>query len=268
MSVKKGTFMYTLEVTIMPKVYGIGAAVVILGALFKIMHWPGAGAMLTIGLLTEAGIFIISAFQPVHLDPDWAKVYPQLAEEDEDHEYISEGEKATPANLTKKLDSMMAGANITEDTISKLGQGLNSFSDNAAKLSKLGDASVATTEYANNVKKAASTMGEMNTAYGTTLEAMKSMSSAAGDSKAYQEAVVKVTKNLGALNAIYEMELSDANSHIKSMNKFYSNISGAMENLAAAGADTEKLRSEVNNLSKNLASLNNVYGNMLSAMKG
>lgn len=268
MSVKKGTFMHTLEMKIMPKVYGWGAAIVILGALFKIMHWPGAGAMLTVGLLTEAAIFAISAHQPVHVDPDWSKVYPQLAEdEDEEYEY-EEGQSATPENVSKKLDEMMADANITSETISKLGDGLKNLADNTSKMSNLTDASVATTEYAKNVKTAAKSMTEMNTAYGATLDAMKSMSSAAGDSKAYQDQVNTITKNLGAMNAMYEAELNDANSHIKSINKFYGTLSSAMENMSAAGNDTQQLRSEVANLSKNLASLNNVYGNMLSAMKG
>ncbi len=268
MSVKKGTFMYTLEVKIMPKVYGWGAAVVILGAMFKIMHWPGAGAMLVLGLTTEAIIFAISAFQPPHLDPAWEKVYPQLADEEEEYEYIEEGEDATPENVSKKLDAMMADANITEETISKLGSGLNSLSTNAAKMGDLTDASVATSEYATNVKQAASSMVEMNAAYGAALDSMKSMSSAAGDSEAYQNAMQEITKNLGAMNAMYEAELNDANSHIKSINKFYGTLSGAMENMAAAGEDTEQLRSEVTSLTSNLSSLNNVYGNMLSAMKG
>ncbi len=271
MGAKKGTFMYTLEYKIMPKVYGLGAAIVILGALFKIMHWPGAGFMLTVGLLTEAVIFAISAFQPPHMEPDWAKVYPQLAEEDEEYEYDEDGELAlesTPENLNKKLNEMMADANISEDTFKTLGAGLNSLSSNASKMTDLSDAAVATKDYAANVKKASKSMVEMNSAYGSALESMKSLSSAAGDSEAYQKAMQDITKNLGAMNAVYEAELNDANSHIKSINKFYGTLSGAMENMAAAGADTEQLRNEVKSLTQNLTSLNSVYGNMLSAMKG
>ncbi|MEJ7661900.1 MAG: gliding motility protein GldL [Hymenobacter sp.] len=64
----------------MPKVYGIGAAVVIIGALFKILHWKGADTMLMVGLGTEAVIFFLSAFQPNATDHDWALVYPELSE--------------------------------------------------------------------------------------------------------------------------------------------------------------------------------------------
>ena len=61
------------------KLYGLGASVVIIGALFKIQHWPLAGTMLTIGLLTEAVIFFFSAFEPLHEEIDWSLVYPELA---------------------------------------------------------------------------------------------------------------------------------------------------------------------------------------------
>ena len=81
MAKKKGGFMQLLYETIMPKIYGIGAAVVIIGALFKILHLPGANLMLMIGLSVEAGIFFLSAFEPKHEDPDWSKVYPELSEE-------------------------------------------------------------------------------------------------------------------------------------------------------------------------------------------
>ena len=81
MSGKKGGFSELLFSTIMPKVYGIGAAIVIVGAMFKILHLPGAGEMLGIGLTTEAVIFLLSAFEPKHKDPDWAKVYPELADD-------------------------------------------------------------------------------------------------------------------------------------------------------------------------------------------
>lgn len=65
--------------TVMGLLYGLGASIVIVGALFKIQHWPGAGIMLTVGLLTEALIFAVSAFEPPHMDIDWTLVYPELA---------------------------------------------------------------------------------------------------------------------------------------------------------------------------------------------
>ena len=265
MSAEKGTFMYTLEKKIMPYVYGYGAAIVILGAMFKIMHFPGAGIMLVVGLSTEAIIFMLGAHMPVPEDPKWERVYPQLAEGDDD---IDTDEIASSDNMAKKLSDMMSDAQINQETVNKLGAGLNNLSDNASKLANLSDASVATNEYAENVKSASAKMADVNASYDKTLEAMSSMADAATDAQGYHEQVQNITKNLGALNAVYEMELSDANNHLKAMNKFYANLSTAMENLSDAGSDTQTLRDEVSKLSGNLSSLNNVYGNMLSAMKG
>jgi gliding motility-associated protein GldL len=257
---KKGENL--LEDVIMPKVYGLGAAVVIVGALFKIMHWPFAGPMLVVGLGTEAVIFAISAFQKPHKDPEWSRVYPQLAED------FDGDEEATSTGAVEKLDDMLANANINQSVISRLGQGLNDLSNNVSKMSDLSDATVASSEYTSAIKGATGSLHKMNDAYSKTADAMQGMANASVDAQGYHEQVQKITKNLGALNAVYEMELQDANNHLRAMNKFYANLSSAMENMADASRDTQQFKDELGKLSKNLTSLNNVYGNMLTAMKG
>lgn len=266
MSTNKGGFSDLLFNKFMPLLYGLGAAVVIVGAMFKIMHWPGAGPMLVIGLSTEAIIFAFSAFQPVHKDPDWTRVYPQLSDDYyEEEEEV--GEIATGASVTKKLDDMLADANINEDVINKLGAGFTSLSESVSKMSNIADASVASTEYANNVKSASKSLLQMNDSYARTVEAMSEMANASQDAREYHSQVQNITKNLGALNAVYEMELADANNHLRAMNKFYGNLSSAMENMSEASKDTQQFKDELAKLSKNLTSLNNVYGNMLAAMR-
>lgn len=250
---------------IMPMIYGIGAAVVIVGAMFKIMHWPFAGPMLVIGLSVEAFIFLMSAFQPMHKDPDWARVYPQLAA---DYEGYDEDEEASTTNLTGKLDDMMSNAGINQDVISKLGTSFSSLSASVSGLKDISDASSASSEYANNVKSASKSLLEMNKSYAKTVDAMAEMANASQDAKEYHGQVQNITKNLGALNAVYEMELQDANNHLRAMNKFYGNLSSAMESMADASKDTQQFKDELAKLSKNLGSLNNVYGSMLTAMKG
>jgi len=240
-------------------IYGIGAAIVIVGAMFKIMHWPGAGPMLVVGLSTEALIFAFSAFQPVPHDPEWSRVYPQLADD-----YY---EEASGSSTVKKLDDMLSEANIDQTVISKLGSGLNSLSDSVSNMKDLSNAAVASSEYADNVKTASKSILEMNKSYAKTVDAMSEMANASQDAREYHSQVQNITKNLGALNAVYEMELQDANNHLRAMNKFYANLSTAMENMSEASKDTSSFRDELSKLSKNLTSLNNVYGNMLAAMK-
>jgi gliding motility-associated protein GldL len=270
MSRKKGGIMELLFRTIMPKVYGIGGAVVIVGALFKILHWPGANEMLIIGLGTEALIFFLSAFEPPHAEPDWAKVYPELSD-DYTGEPVNRAALATTSNgasVSKQLDKMLESNKIGPELIQSLGQGMQSLANSAKQMGSLSNAAVATDEYANNVRQASKSLVEMNKSYGTTVTAMAEMANASQDAKQYQAQVQTVTKNLGALNAVYEMELQDANSHVKAMNKFYSSISTAMESMAQASKESEQFKKELSSLTSNLTSLNNVYGNMLTAMRG
>jgi gliding motility-associated protein GldL len=262
MSTNNGGFKQYFFDKVMPLVYGLGASVVIVGAMFKIMHWPGANEMLIIGLSTEALIFAFSAFAPVHKDPQWERVYPQLADD-----YYDESGEPTTTSVTKKLDEMLTDANIDQNVINKLGQGLNNLAENVASMGSLSNAAVATNEYAENVKAASKSIIEVNKSYGKTVEAVGEMANATADAREYHAQVQNITKNLGALNAVYEMELQDANNHLRAMNKFYSNLSSAMENMSEASRETQQFKDELQKLGKNLSSLNNIYGNMLAAMK-
>lgn len=267
MSRKKGGFAELMFTTIMPKIYGIGAAVVIIGAMFKILHWEGANQMLMIGLTTEAIIFFFSAFEPPHSEPDWSKVYPELAQ---DYEGAATAPRIAKsgASPSQELDKMMEKAKIGPELIESLGKGMRNMAASASNMSNLADAAVATNDYAKNVKTASQSLLEMNKSYATTAQAMAAMADATRDSKEYHSQVQNVTKNLSALNAVYEMELKDADSHIKAMNKFYTNMAGALEGMTQAGEKTKSFANELDKLTGNLTSLNGVYGNMLTAMRG
>jgi gliding motility-associated protein GldL len=267
MSKKKGGFAELLFKTIMPKVYGIGAAVVIVGAMFKIQHWTGADEMLILGLSTEAVIFFLSAFEPAHSELDWSKVYPELGE---DYEATVTSPRITnkSGSITQQLDASLEKAKIGPELLDSLGKGLTNLADSAKKMSNLSDAAVATNDYATNVKKASTQLVEMNKSYDVAIKAVGSMSEASKDAGEYHSQVQKVTKNLAALNSVYEMELKDADSHVKNMNKFYDSLTGAMQGLTKVGDHTAKFTAEMGKLSDNLAALNKVYGGMLTAMKG
>ncbi|MCR9251785.1 MAG: gliding motility protein GldL [bacterium] len=268
---KKGGFQELLFRTIMPKVYGIGATIVILGAMFKILHMPGASLMLGVGLTTEAVIFFLSAFEPAHKEPDWAKVYPELADDYDGPSGASRKAVAAPSkdgSMSKKLDHMLESSKIGPELVDSLGKGMKNLAESAKQMSSLSNAAVATNEYANNVKTASKSLVDMNKSYASTVTAMSDMANASKDAKEYHSQVQNVTKNLGALNAVYELELNDANSHLKAMNKFYSNVTAAMENVAQASKESEQFKNEMTKLTGNISSLNKVYGNMLTAMKG
>ncbi len=270
MAKKKGGFTTLLYKTIMPKVYGIGAAVVIVGALFKILHLTGANEMLMIGLTTEAVIFFLSAFEPPHEEHDWSKVYPELAE---DYEAPVTGQtrisnRPSGESPLLKIDEMLKTAKVDQNLLDNLGKGLTNLASSASQMNNLSNAAVATNEYAKNVQSASSALSEMNKSYGTAMKAVTAMADASKDTSEYHTQVQKVTKNLAALNTVYEMELKDADSHVKSLSKYYESLTGAMQGLAKTGENTSKFTTELGKLADNLSSLNKVYGSMLTAMKG
>src|SRR5688572_17693919 len=267
MSKKKGGFTELLYKTIMPKVYGIGAAVVIIGALFKILHLTGADEMLMIGLGTEAIIFFLSAFEPPHQDVDWSKVYPELAEEYE-APAVATRVSNKQGSLTQQLDASLEKAKIGPELLESLGRGMNNLAESAKKMNTLSDAAVATNDYAKNVQAASKSLAEMNKSYDVAIKAVSSMADASKDAGEYHSQVQKVTKNLAALNSVYEMELKDADAHVKNMNKFYESLTGAMQGLSKVGENTSKFTGELGRLTDNLTALNKVYGSMLTAMKG
>lgn len=241
-------------------VYGIGAAIVIIGALFKILHWEGANLWLMIGMFTEAIVFAISAFDFPAEDYDWERVYPQLA----DDNYVPEDVDNSDPTLAlregmKNMDAGVFGA--LSDTLS----GLN---DNVSKLSGVADAAGATNEYTSSIQAATGKISALNQSYSVAVDSMSGFANAASDAKAYHEQVQAITKNLSSLNSIYELELQDAKTHLKSLNQFYGSMTEAMSSMAEASKDAEAYKQGMADLNKNLTRLNSVYGNMLAAMSG
>lgn len=278
----------------MAKVYGFGGAIVIVGAMFKIQHWPGAAIMLIGGLGIEAIIFILSAFEPLHEDPDWTLVYPELNAMDDDeavhhdhghaelesdnhhsHEHAAiEGVAATAthaiqapsAGLTAQLDAMLSDAKIEPELISSLGEGLKNLAETSNKMNQLTDASVATSEYVDSVKSAAKTVDSLADSYVKASQSLSALAVTNEDGMSYGEQLQQVSKNLSSLNAVYELQLQGSNSQIESSQKMYESMNQMIQNLNDSIDDTKVYKENISELAKNLSALNMVYGNMLNAM--
>jgi gliding motility-associated protein GldL len=272
------------------KLYGLGASVVIIGALFKIQHWPLAGTMLTIGLLVEAVIFFFSAFEPLHEEIDWSLVYPELSgiPEDESHELSSHGGKhqggvsgggggGAGSVALAKFDEMLEKAEITPDLFQKLGVGMKKLSESTANMNSMGDVSAASSKYMNTITTANDSLGKLSESYVATTKAINDTGSTyrnMADSfsvievggKSYQQQLESLNKNLSALNAVYELQRKGADDHLKESDNLYKGIQGLMKDLSESAGDTKKYREQITKLNDNLSALNNVYGNMLSAM--
>ncbi len=285
----------------MAKLYGIGASIVIVGALFKIQHWQGAGIMLTVGLLTEAIIFFFSAFEPLREEIDWTLVYPELAgihEDDDTVELVAHSSgKARDAIATgaafagggagygggagsaalAKFDEMLEKAEITPELFQKLGIGMKKLGDATSNISAMSDISEASNKYNASMNYATDALNKLSQSYekatmtvnatGETYNTIsESLSAIQAGGKSYKEQLETLNKNLNALNAVYELQKQGVDSHIKESELFYQGLQGLMKDLNESSGDTKKYREQVAKLNENLLALNNIYGNMLAAM--
>ena len=276
------------------KLYGLGASVVIIGALFKIQHWPLAGTMLTVGLLTEAVIFFFSAFEPLHEEIDWSLVYPELAGiPEEETELQAHGDKrhgavsaggggggyggGAGAVALAKFDEMLEKAEISPDLFQKLGVGMKKLSDSTSNINVMGDISAASSKYMNTINTANDSLSKLSESYQATTRAINdtgstyrnmanSLSQIEVGGKSYQQQLEVLNKNLSALNAVYELQKKGADEHLKESESLYKGVQGLVKDLTESAGDTKKYREQITKLNDNLSALNNVYGNMLSAM--
>ncbi len=236
----------------MAKLYGWGAAVVIMGALFKINHWVFATEMLIVGMGTEVVIFFFSAFEPMHEEVDWTLVYPELAGISEDEEFTPERRKesGTGGGLGK-LNEMLENADITPELFEKLGKGLKNLNQTTQNIMNVSDAASATNQFVDNIQAAAESVSSLTESYGQSAEQLSGSVQNLTDS--YQKSS-EILDESGKNVAGQFAQASDSflNNYKSLEEKIQSNI----ENIANGNQSyNEKLET----LNKNLSALNSVY---------
>ena len=262
--------------------YGFGASIVIVGALFKIQHYPGAGFMLGFGLLTEAVIFFFSAFEPLPAEYHWQNVYPELTVDPDDFEEQG-GAPTTKKNLVgaapatdgkafAELNKMIedcAGKNVFQN----LGQNFAKFNESVTDLKDVANSAAASKDFESNLRSATDSLKSASNAFsgiGSTVDdvnnAMSSAQAAfskaadidftplAEGNKQYNQSIKSLNGNLEAINQVFELQLQEVD------------FEGMIKELKGAAQGAQTYSAEVNKLSKNLAALNTVYGNMLTAL--
>ena len=185
----------------MAKLYGWGAAVVIVGALFKINHYTGADIMLIIGLGTESMIFFFSAFEPPHVEPDWSLVYPQLAGIYHEDELDASKAFTTKDTVTQELDKMLEKAKIGPELIASLGAGLTNLSETTSKLSNGADASLANDKYVTSMKTATESANILNDSYRKTASSLEQSVTASQEQLTHIKATSKSAATLSGMFA-------------------------------------------------------------------
>ncbi|RZJ35902.1 MAG: gliding motility protein GldL [Flavobacterium sp.] len=192
--------------------YGMGAAVVIIGALFKLMHWPGASIMLIVGLGTEALIFGLSAFDPVDDELDWSLVYPELAGGEAKKREAKEDPKDAQGLLSQKLDNMLKEAKIDGELMASLGNSIRNFEGAAKGIAPTVDSIASTKKYSEELSLAAAQMESLNSLYKVQLEAASRNAQinneVAENNLKLKDQMQSLTSNLSSLNNVYGGMLS------------------------------------------------------------
>ena len=262
----------------MAKLYGIGASIVIVGALFKIQHFKGAGLMLMVGLLTEAVIFFFSAFEPLHEELDWTLVYPELAGMTDPDELDSMKETSKSTGALERFDDLMGGlGGIDPNVIKHLGDSFDKLNVTASGISDVSQATAVTTQYVQNVGAAAESAGSLSASFQQSAAGLQQTAAAitnssiavtaiTDSSKGYSSQLEGMNKNLAALNAVYELQLRSTNDQMQKSKAVYGDMEQMLADMRATVEETQRFREEMAGLNRHLASLNTVYGNMLSAM--
>jgi len=230
----------------------VGAAIVIIGALFKIQHYALADITLPIGLGTEALIFLVYAILP---PPDAGHS-------------VAPVEQVKGNTALKTMEKMLQEADITPTNLSKLSESFKKLGSTVSNIGEIGDVVKSTSDFSAKSKTAAESLGAITGVVNQATAAFTSLGSAAESTKQFHGQVQTLTKNLASINTIYELELQESNNHLKAINQFYGKLEQVASTMQGTAADAVKAKEQIAALANNLSKLNQVYGNMLTAMQG
>jgi len=265
----------------MAKLYGIGASVVLAGALFKLQHWPMAGTMLTVGMTTEAFIFFVSAFEPPHEEVDWSIVYPELAGIDQENDAPASPQSersyqrsAPPGPRPQggngqgasggggslgKFDEMMENAEITPELFERLGEGLKKLDETARNINHVSDAGLATDQYVNNMQAASESVNLLTESYNKSKETLNQsidkLSEVYQDSaESIKQSGQEMAQQMTQSSHSFAEKVSQSGEELANS---YKEISDLVKSDVVQG--NQNYNEKLQELNKNLAALNDAY---------
>lgn len=251
----------------MAKVYGLGASVVLIGALFKINHYPYADIMLIIGLGTEAIIFFFSAFEPPHVEPDWSLVYPELAGM---YRGVEGDELGKRKSATERLDEMFEKAQIDNKTIERLGVGMEKLSENASQFASLTNVAAASNDFTTKLSSAAGSAQKLDAAMSANAEVavdqantVRSIKEGAETlSNAYIQAADVLRNDMNATEE-FSGSVKAATASAQSLGESYAKSSEILSRSVAAldftAVEGDAYNEQLRKIAENLAALNAIY---------
>ncbi|MBM3416227.1 MAG: gliding motility protein GldL [Bacteroidetes bacterium] len=236
-----------------------GAALVIWGALRKITHQPDADTWLWIGLTTETLIFATYGILYA--------IYPPIKDTSHDEEQFAIAGQTARKGFAA-MDKMLMEADITPDTMKRLGDGFKQLNSTVDGMNNINDTIAATGDFAAKTREVTGQLDKVKDVYSTAASSVGAFNQATDGAKAFHEQVQVLTKNLSSLNTIYELELQESNNHLKALNAFYGKLSETSAQMLNSAEDARRVQSQIGDLATNLGRLNSIYGNMLTAMQG
>ncbi|MCL2596916.1 MAG: gliding motility protein GldL [Paludibacter sp.] len=284
-------------------IYSLGASIVIIGALFKILHWPHASLILSIGMFTEAFLFALSALERPFKNFDWDKIFN--FKEGKAISQLGSGAAVGAIGQGGRSVSLNYSETISDEEVLKLTDGIKNLSATAQQLTAIGESVGNTNTFAQTVEvasKAATDYVAMQSTLNTATQKLsssydnvgkgveslgkevdnlgKQMGDIGQNTKLYQDKVDGINKNLASINAVYEIHLKNAqtqtdalnnqtdhvNAVSKEMDMILANVQRSTVASESLAKDTEKYKQGTALLAKQVADLNNVYGNMLNAL--
>ncbi len=275
-------------------VYSLGASVVIIGAMFKILHLPGAGTVLGVGMTVEAFLFALGVFDKPHKEYEWDKVYDFDGDGVQTVEH-KESQSSNVGVVAAAVPSRAVGLNysetINDDDVKKLSDGIKNLTATAQQFASLSDAIGAADRFVQNIDGATEATGKfiksqesLNTATGSLSTSYQSiaggMETVDKQTKAYVSKVEDINKNLSSINSIYEIQLRNIQAQSEGLTEQTERILTVSEGLnlitkdvqkmktatSVAAEETEKFKAGTAKLTAQITELNQVYGNMLNAL--
>jgi len=269
-------------------VYSLGAAIVIVGALFKILHWPFASQMLMVGMLTEAVLFSLGVLDDPHPDLHWDHVFPALTAKEKDPlvSHLGGGIGGGSASASASLGSAASVTPLKDSDVKAMSEGLKSISEAANQIAGISKVAGLTDSFAKNLETASVAAGQFATkqqnldAASNALLASYSgitenMTTVQANTKVYVEKAESINKNLGAINSVYEIQLKNIQSQTEAVeqqtikiNAVAADVDKVQKAMSVSAMDVEKYKDETGKLAQKVVDLNAIYGNMLNAING
>ncbi|MCQ2342143.1 MAG: gliding motility protein GldL [Paludibacteraceae bacterium] len=275
-------------------IYSAGASVVIIGALFKILHWPGASIVLMLGMFTEAFLFLIGVLEAPHEEFHWANVFPQLIEYGSPEARVKRSKEqlgmapmggaageAPKAGVSALSDSELEALKGSLNDLAKTAGQLSELGKLATSTNKLGEKMDAASEAAAKYAESAISLGDKSAALSEAYNSIASnMQNMVAGSQACEKEMGAMSQKISSLNAVYELQLNAANAQVEAYKAQASEIATATQKIQAVGANYDKMQAAAGEamkaqedfdaaqkkLAQQVADLNKVYGNMLNAL--